>query len=592
MENAEKTVRLPSRVKWIIGIALAVIVLAIGGVIGWYVIHFRNYTGYKSIPQPPRPYTEGSEFVPLQDEMKAVPGFVLAAENDAMALYLKETTAEIAVLDKQSGKVIFSNPQDSDKDPVAKATNLENLKSQFILSYLDGNAKEGTAWSSYAKSVANGQVSYESIDNGIRVIYSLSNERIMLVPDQLTPEWFAVISEAGRKQAAKSYVLSEESGLYEIKTQGVTARNRQQIDADAREAGFTMADYEEMQALRTAEEDEQEAAETLSFTVTLDWTLTPDGVQAAIPYEGLGEFGNGQIRAIQLLPFFGAAGAQETGNLVVPEGSGAMIHFNNGKSASPQYNKNIYDLDLVDSDFTATQNQQTARLALFGICREDSSILATCERGASLASITADVSGCNNSYNYAYFTFALRHTDNADSAAGLFHGGIRLCPIPVCVEKAAVWLRRCHDRGAAEYHPVPTVHDLPLFWRRGQYDQPAQDALAHDHPVHVWLRSGLRTVHLYLQSVFLRSSQGDRGSCAGGRRRGLVHLFSHHAAQRRACSDYCGGVFHRVAVQRFLLCQHIQHLRFPDSHQTAGFADQSDRQRRKNPHHQRTAAVL
>ncbi|MBQ2062032.1 MAG: hypothetical protein II458_05080, partial [Oscillospiraceae bacterium] len=50
-----------------------------------------------------------------------------------------------------------------------------------------------------------------------------------------------------------------------------------------------------------------------------------------------------------------------------------------------------------------TQNLQTARLALFGICREDSSILATCERGASLASISADVSGRNNSYNAGIF---------------------------------------------------------------------------------------------------------------------------------------------------------------------------------------------
>ena len=65
----------------------------------------------------------------------------------------------------------------------------------------------------------------------------------------------------------------------------------------------------------------------------------------------------------------------------------------------------------MDSDFTATQNQQTARLALYGICREDSSLLVTCERGASLASIVADVSGRNNSYNYAYFAFALRRTD-------------------------------------------------------------------------------------------------------------------------------------------------------------------------------------
>ena len=410
MKKTEETGKLPSRVKRIVAAVLAVVILGIGGVIGWYVIHFRNYDGYKSIPEAPRTLAEGSEFTPLKDELKAVAGFSLAAENENLALYIKESTAEIAVYDKQSGRTVYSNPQERDQDPVAKATNLDNLKSQFILSYLDSNAKEGTAWSSWAKSVANGQVSYENIENGVRAVYSLSNERIMLVPDQMTAEWYSVIAESGRKQAAKSYVLNEETGLYEIKTQGVTARNRQQIDADARAAGFTMEDYEEMQALQTAEEEEG-AAEAFSFTVTLDWTLRADGVEVTLPYEGLGEFGNGQVRSIQLLPFFGAAGAEETGSLVVPEGSGALIRFNNGKNTSAPYEKNIYDLDLVDSDFTATQNLQTARLALFGICREDSSILATCERGASLASITADVSGRNNNYNSAYFTFSLRRTD-------------------------------------------------------------------------------------------------------------------------------------------------------------------------------------
>ncbi len=411
MEHTETNARLPSRIKQVLWILLAVVILALGAVIGWYVIHFRNYDAYKTIPVSPRPYAEGSEFVPLKDELKAVPGFSLAAENENLALYIKQSTAEVALYEKASGRILYSNPPEADRDPVAKATNLENLKSQFILSYLDGNAKEGTAWSSYAKSVSAGQVSYETIENGVRAIYLLSNEKMMLVPDQLTPEWYQILSESGKKQAAKTYEFNEESGLYEIKTRGVTARNRQQLDADARAAGFTMEDYEEMQALRAADGDGEEKAESLSFTITLDWTLTEDGVQATLPYGGLGEFGNGQIRAIQLLPFFGAAGSQETGDLVLPEGSGALIHFNNGKNTAAQYNKNIYDLDLVDSDLTATQNLQTSRLALFGICREDSSLLVTCERGASLASIVADVAGRNNSYNYAYFTFSLRRTD-------------------------------------------------------------------------------------------------------------------------------------------------------------------------------------
>ena len=81
MENAENTARLPSSVKRILWILLAVLILALGAVIGWYVLHFRNYDAYKAIPLQPAAYTEGKEFEPLQDSLKAVPGFQLAAEK-------------------------------------------------------------------------------------------------------------------------------------------------------------------------------------------------------------------------------------------------------------------------------------------------------------------------------------------------------------------------------------------------------------------------------------------------------------------------------------------------------------------------------
>ena len=258
--------------------------------------------------------------------------------------------------------------------------------------------------------MANGQVAVESIPDGVRVIYNLSNEKLLLVPDVMTKEWYDIFSVTGRKAAAKAYEFDEESGLYLLKTQGVTLRNKQTIDQDAQAAGFTLEDYEEMQALKVLD-DEEEKSEALSFSIALEWRLTPDGVEACVPYEGIREYGGGKVRVIQLLPFFGAADSQESGYIVLPDGSGSLMRFNNGKSSFPQYNKSVYDMDLVDSDLTAIQYAETVRLALFGIMREKTGILATCERGASLANLVADVAGRNNSYNFAYFSFNLRRTD-------------------------------------------------------------------------------------------------------------------------------------------------------------------------------------
>ena len=407
----KKNLRLPTSVRRILWIILALIIIGLAAFVTWYVIHYRNYTEYRSLVTQPEARIEAEELKKTKDPENRVPGFEIVAENDGSALFLKRDNAEVALYDKATGNILYSNPQDASKDTVARSgVNQENLKSQFVLSYLDKYAKEGTAWNSYGKATANGQVEFQQIENGLRVVYTLSDQKIVLAPNQLTAEWYAILAESGKKQVTKTYELDEESGLYKMKTQGVSSRHKLQVDADARAAGFTIEDLEEMNALVESEEEE-ETSENISFVITLEYRLNDKGLEVTLPHNGLEEHGGAQIRAIQLLPFVGAANAEEQGYLVVPDGSGAIIRFNNGKSGNAQYNQNIYDLDLVDSDFAATQNTQTARMALFGICRENSSVLVTCERGATLGSIIADVAGRNNSYNFAYFAFNLRRTD-------------------------------------------------------------------------------------------------------------------------------------------------------------------------------------
>ena len=57
------------------------------------------------------------------------------------------------------------------------------------------------------------------------------------------------------------------------------------------------------------------------------------------------ENGGGSLYRIRLLGYFAAAGADENGYLVVPNGSGSLIYFNNGKSNVENYSQYIYDID-------------------------------------------------------------------------------------------------------------------------------------------------------------------------------------------------------------------------------------------------------
>ena len=113
-----------------------------------------------------------------------------------------------------------------------------------------------------------------------------------------------------------------------------------------------------------------------------------------------------------MLRYMGAGHNTEEGYMVVPNGSGSLIYFNNGKTSADSYAQYIYDIDPMVSTYTTLENVSSAKLPVFGICRPERSMLVTVEDGATTALITASVSGSFNDYNYAYPTFILRNIDN------------------------------------------------------------------------------------------------------------------------------------------------------------------------------------
>ncbi|MCM1191219.1 MAG: DUF5696 domain-containing protein [Acetatifactor muris] len=150
----------------------------------------------------------------------------------------------------------------------------------------------------------------------------------------------------------------------------------------------------------------------IHFDIPLEYRLNGDKLEVSVPVSGIGEYGGGYIYRIQLLRYMGAAHNTEEGYLVVPNGSGSLIRFNNGKTSAANYSQYVYDIDPMAANYTTIENTYSAKLPVFGICRTDRDLLVTVEDGATTAVITAGVSGSYNDYNYAYPTFVLRNIDN------------------------------------------------------------------------------------------------------------------------------------------------------------------------------------
>jgi hypothetical protein len=150
----------------------------------------------------------------------------------------------------------------------------------------------------------------------------------------------------------------------------------------------------------------------IHFSVPLEYRLNDDNLEVSIPVSGIQEFNQGYIYRIAMLRYMGATSYDDEGYFVVPNGSGSLINFNNGKAGQGNYSQYIYDIDPLAANYTTLENLETAKLPIYGICKENSSILVSVEDGASTAVLTAAVSGTDSDYNYAYPSFVLRIADN------------------------------------------------------------------------------------------------------------------------------------------------------------------------------------
>lgn len=392
---------------------LGVVVLAVLIWFAYYMFHYYLYDGYKQYLTGYE--TEaGSDFHAVKDSSKDVEGMELVAENTTLKLYASPDTGDVAVYDKRSGVTTYSNPVDADEDPIANNTNKNYLKSQFVINYYNAAKAMGT-YDSYSMAVEKGQIQAQSIDNGVRFIYTLgdfSTNTTGIVPIYLDKnkleEICGKIDETAQTNMRRYYSTEDEkTGMLVLN--GVAQKNVKtikKITGYLEEAGFTEEDYEAQMELAGIE-----VALPLSFTIALEYRLLDDSIEVSIPSSMIEENGGGKLYRIRLLGYFGAAGADDEGYLVVPNGSGSLIYFNNGKSNVENYSQYIYDIDPLAADYTLLENTQKVRLPICGICKEDSDILMSVEDGATTAFFTASVAGSNTSYNYVNTTFVVRGYD-------------------------------------------------------------------------------------------------------------------------------------------------------------------------------------
>ncbi|MGN0587230.1 MAG: DUF5696 domain-containing protein [Oscillospiraceae bacterium] len=152
---------------------------------------------------------------------------------------------------------------------------------------------------------------------------------------------------------------------------------------------------------------------TADITIPVSYILEDDYLKVHVDTSKIEEGDADKITTeLALFTTFGAAEDTEDGYFVIPDGSGALINFNNQKTGLKVYTGKVYGRDLTAVSQTAPAVTQQVYFPMYGIVKGNSGMMVVADKGDSCAEINAYVSGQNKtSYNTCYFSFELRTSD-------------------------------------------------------------------------------------------------------------------------------------------------------------------------------------
>lgn len=348
-------------------------------------------------------------------------------ENDYLKLTMDATTTNFEVLVKSSGKVWNSYAVDGLNDSIAINEEKNKLMSSFLLTYSTDAALD-TTYDSYSFSALNGIYSIDASEDAITVNYSLGKvAKEFIIPpiiqkdrlEAFTSTMSATDSE-NVKQFYKKYDINKlgkkdnkeellanypilETEVCYILRDNLKDTAKKSLQKNFEEAGYTYEEY-----LADKEMDLSEASnDNPVFTASVTYRLDGDDLIVELPFSSLDSKDEYPIYSVNILPYFGSGNKEEEGYMLLPEGGGSILKFNNGRTTQNLYYSNLYGWDMALKRDAVVHNT-SAQMNVYGISDNKDSFICILEDGASYASIEADISGKKSSYNYVTAVYTIK----------------------------------------------------------------------------------------------------------------------------------------------------------------------------------------
>lgn len=361
-------------------------------------------------------------------------GKPMTMENDKLLFTLDPNTTQFSLLDKASGYTWYSNPTDIDADPIALKAEKERMKSTLLMTY-STNAGIITIFNNFNYSIENGIYEVLKQDDGsIRINYTIGKVQKtyyipIAIPEVRMDELTSTMSKSEKRKATDiyrkydlnklkasddraaliaTYPSLEEGPMY-IMRDGTAEHMKSKVQGYFEAVGYTPEDYyADLQYIAG-----ENSIETAVFNISMIYRLEGGDLIAELPYDEIRFNDEYPITDITPLPYFGAANAETEGYMLLPDGGGAIIHYDNGKLSQNAYYADVYGWDYAMAR-KAIVNETRVNFPMFAMTGGDNSFLCMLEGNESYAGIQADISGRGNNYNTASAKYRVLHGDQYD----------------------------------------------------------------------------------------------------------------------------------------------------------------------------------
>ncbi|HWT76825.1 MAG TPA: DUF5696 domain-containing protein [Mobilitalea sp.] len=357
-------------------------------------------------------------------------------ENDNLKLTLDPKTTYFQVLDKANNSTWDSNPADAADDALADDQSIKYLQSTLMIEYCD-DAGIKAIYNNFEYSINKQIYTVEQGEDYIKVNYTIGDvqkkfvlptaipeSRLKIFMDKMDASAKRKINDYYRKidinnlraEDNKSELLSQYPDLEKecvyVLRDGTQDYLKVKIETIFADAGYTQADYEADEARYS----KQSLEDNPYFDISVVYRLDGNDLVVELPFEDMEWNDTYPLTKIKVLPYMGAGSVNDEGFLLVPEGNGGIINFNNGKSEQSSYYTQVYGWDYgIQRDSVIDESR--AAFPVFGISKNGSSMLCILEDYGCVATIEADVSGRNHSYNYADATYTTLHSSSLSVSA-------------------------------------------------------------------------------------------------------------------------------------------------------------------------------